>query len=707
MLFGKSTVNFGKANGHKTIPEVFRSVGANDNMITTRDEMRGFATLPSRSLELAMKVEADRLGRALILDEERQPEMSVVRNEYEIGENEPSQALMKAVVGTALLAHPYRWDPIGYRSDIEGVSTDKLRELYKTHFWPNNAEAILVGDFDTAEALAMFDREFGSFAASSKPIPEVITVEPPQEGERRVVVKRPGQVGIVQAAYVRPGVREPDFLPVHVLAVILARGVNSRLRQALVETQIASSVSPSNELLRDPFVLLIEAVVAQGSTHQKTEDALKAALYDIAANGVTEQEVRRAQKQIEVIEIRSRDGTQNLASSLGDAIASASWEWWESYIDSVNAVTVADVNRVAAKYLVPDHATIGWFVPVNAVEREAAATGSAPVGTPVSASSTATDPAPKAPAPVAATADVRPFAQRTLRRVLANGVILDVVENHTVPTIALHATVQAGTVTAPPGKPALADLTAEMLGRGTVTRNKRVIAEALESAGAELDFNAGSFDVTAKGAGLSRDARLLLEMLAEQLKHPVFAAEEIEKAKAELKTVILQNNESTDQRAYDRIRSGIFPAGHPYRASTQEELLASLAALTRDDIARFHRDRYNGSSLILTISGDVDAAAIAAVVENLFGDIPRGERPPFSRSRTLPGPPVREVVTMPGKANVSLIYGAASGLARKDPDYEAAVIANAALGQDAVSSRIGQRVRVTEGLSYDLRSRFS
>ena len=232
---------------------------------------------------------------------------------------------------------------------------------------------------------------------------------------------------------------------------------------------------------------------------------------------------------------------------------------------------------------------------------------------------------------------------------LANGVILDVVENHTVPTIALHATVQAGTVTAPPGKPALADLTAEMLGRGTVTRNKRVIAEALESAGAELDFNAGSFDVTAKGAGLSRDARLLLEMLAEQLKHPAFAAEEIEKAKAELKTVILQNNESTDQRAYDRIRSGIFPAGHPYRASTQEELLASLAALTRDDIARFHRDRYNGSSLILTISGDVDAAAIAAVVENLFGDIPRGERPPFSRSRTLPGPPVREVVTMPGR----------------------------------------------------------
>ena len=142
-----------------------------------------------------MKIEADRLGRGLILDEERQPEMSVVRNEYEIGENNPGEALSKAVIGTAITAHPYHWDPIGYRSDIEGVSTDKLREHYKNFFWPNNAEAILVGDFDTAKALAMFENEYGSFPTPTKPIPEVITVEPPQEGERRVVVKRPGQAG--------------------------------------------------------------------------------------------------------------------------------------------------------------------------------------------------------------------------------------------------------------------------------------------------------------------------------------------------------------------------------------------------------------------------------------------------------------------------------------------------------------------------------
>ena len=202
----------------------------------------------------------------------------------------------------------------------------------------------------------------------------MITVEPPQEGERRVVVKRPGQVGIVQVAYIRPGALDPDFIALEVLSTILSDGVNSRLYQALVETQAAASVGSTNHALRDPFVMLFQASIAPDSTHRKTEDALKAALDEVATNGVTEQEVRRAQKLIEVRVIRSRDGTFNLASNLGEAIASASWEWWHGYIDTMNKVTAADVKRVAAKYLVPDRATIGWFVPIEPAARQAAAT---------------------------------------------------------------------------------------------------------------------------------------------------------------------------------------------------------------------------------------------------------------------------------------------------------------------------------------------
>jgi len=240
MIFNKSTENFGKAKGHKTFQEVLYEAGADfssTNMTTWYDRMNGYSTLPSDKLELAVKIEADRMTRGLILESERQTEMSVVRNEYEIGENNPSQALYKAVVATAIQAHPYHWSTIGYRSDIEGVTIEQLRAHYKNFFWPNNSEAILVGDFDPVKALAIFDREFGSFAKSSKPIPEVITVEPPQEGERRTVVRRPGSVGLVMIGYPRPGAKHPDFMPLEVLSTILADGVNSRLYRALVDKQ--------------------------------------------------------------------------------------------------------------------------------------------------------------------------------------------------------------------------------------------------------------------------------------------------------------------------------------------------------------------------------------------------------------------------------------------------------------------------------------
>ena len=718
LLATKSTINFGPANGHKSIPDLLYAAGAgaDSNMTTWYDRMNGYSTLPSGRLELAMKIEADRLARGLILDRERQAEMSVVRNEYEIGENDPAEVLLKAVVGAAIAAHPYHWDTIGYRSDIEGVSTDKLREHYKSYFWPNNAEAILVGDFQFEKALAMFDREFGAFAPSTKPIPQVVTVEPPQEGERRVVIKRPGGAGIVQAAYIRPGAQHPDFIPLDVLSTILTQSLNSRLYQALVETQISSSVGATNHALRDPFVLLIQTTVARGSTHQQAEVALKAVLHEVASNGVTEEEVKRAQKQIEVRVVRSRDGTFNLASSLGEALASANWEWWHNYVDSVNKVTVEDVQRVAAKYLIPERATIGWFMPIEQQERQVIARGPTTIdaSTPLTASrgaDRASAPRAKANASLSLAvtprdADPSPFAKRASRRVLKNGMTLVVVENHAVPTVALQATILAGTVAVPVGKPALALLTADVLDRGTSTKGKLAIAEALDAVGAQLDVNGGFLETTATGSGLSRDTKLLLETLADQLKNPAFAPEEIEHAKAERKAVVMRNAGDTGRRALDRIRNIIYPEGHPHRAPTTEQMLASLDSLTRDELIQFHRERYNGSSLILAIAGDVATGEVVSMVEELFGDIPKGERPVSNWPRTPPGTPVSDVVTMRGKANINFIYGAASGLTRYDPDYEASLIANAAVGQDALSSRIGRRVRVVEGLSYSLASRF-
>lgn len=719
MIFNKSTQNFGRANGHKTFQEVLYEVGADagsSNMTTWYDRMNGYSTVPRDKLSMAMKIEADRLGRGLILDSERQSEMSVVRNEYEIGENNPQRALLQALVGTAIVAHPYHWSTIGYRADIEGVTTEKLREHYKTFFHPDNAQAILVGDFDPEEALATFDREFGGFPKAPKPIPQVITVEPPQEGERRTMLRRPGTVGLVMVGYTRPGVSHPDFNPLEVLANVLSEGVNSRLYKALVETRIATSVGALNFSLRDPYPFIAHATLAPGKTHEEAERAIKAVLADVAANGITAEELARAQRQIEVADIRTRDGTYNYAQNLGEVVASAHWKRFVTFVDDIRAVTADDVKRVAGRYLVPDRATVAWYVPLppDSKKPETLALGP-PVGVGAT-SATAAAASTQAPAPGAAPPAAKsatgatsiPFAQRTVRKVLANGVIVDVVRNAASPTVAVRGLVRGGEASAPADSPAIAALLARMLPRGTTKRPKEEIGKRLDGAGATRAYVMGLGETTITAAGLAKDLPLLVEVLAEELQHPAFDATELDKARQELENAYLRADDDTQARAMEKLSQLVFPATHPYYAPGREKRVANVRAITAQALRDFHRERMTGSNLVLAIVGDVDPAQAVALVEKAFAGLARGTRfDPSSLPRVaVTGPGVRENVKLPGKANMNLVMGAASGLRRGDPDFEAALVANAVLGQTALTSRIGKRVRDTEGLTYQVYSRF-
>ncbi|HSI53545.1 MAG TPA: pitrilysin family protein [Ramlibacter sp.] len=706
MIFNKSTENFGRAKGHKTFQEVLYEAGADagsTNMTTWYDRMNGYSTLPAGKLELAMRIEADRLGRALILDEERKSEMSVVRNEFEIGENNPTRSLYKATVAAAIQAHPYHWNTIGYRSDIEGVSTEKLREHYKAFFHPDNAEAILSGDFNTDEALAMFDQQFGAFPRAPHPIPQVITVEPPQEGERRAMVKRPGTVGMVQVAYMRPGASHPDFMALEVLAAVLGEGVNSRLYQALVNQGVATSVEADNWPLRDPFPTILMATAAPGKPLPEVEAALKAVVADVGAKGITAQELDRAKQQIEIEHVRSRDGPYGFARQMGEAVGSTDWKWFLTYTDRIKAVTAADVQRVAALYLVPDRATVGWFVPT--------APGTAPAAMPMAAQAPVPPPrnaSPEPPRNAAAAGQRLPFAQRTVRKVLANGVTVDVVANKSSPMVSIRGLAIAGQVTNPAGQPATAELVANMLARGTATRTKEQIGALLNNVGATRRYAAGLNDVAIEADGMARDLPLLLDVLADELRHPAFAAAELALARRELENDYLRADDETSPRALQRLGQLVFPVGHPYHPATRADKVRSLTALTEGDLRAFQQARYAGAGLFLAIVGDVDPAAAIAEVEKLFGGIARGERRSFAAlpRAVAAAATTREAVTLRGKANMNVIMGTASGLRRNDPDYEAALVANAALGQTALSSRIGRRVRDTEGLSYSLASRY-
>src|SRR5438045_5264240 len=194
MLF-KGTPTFNKDRGTQ-IAATLQRIGADFNATTWYDRTNYFETVPSDQLELAIRLEADRMRNSFIADADRQAEMTVVRNELERGQNEPSEVLDEAVYAAAFREHPYHHPTIGWRADVEGVPTSRLKEFYDTFYHPNNATVILVGDFDESEALQLISKHFGAVRASVKPIPEVYTDEPRQQGARRLVVRRAGELAL-------------------------------------------------------------------------------------------------------------------------------------------------------------------------------------------------------------------------------------------------------------------------------------------------------------------------------------------------------------------------------------------------------------------------------------------------------------------------------------------------------------------------------
>ena len=323
-----------------------------------------FAAIGSEHLETYISVEADRMRNLYLRESDRQPEMTVVRNEFEISENDPTQVLDVEMTAVAFLAHPYHHSTIGWRSDIEGVSIEKLREFYDTFYWPDNSTVSIVGDFDPATALGLVKRYYGIYPRAPKPIPQIYTEEPEQSGQRRVQVKRAGQLGVVGLAYKIPAGRHPDQAALQVLGSILTKGKNSRLYRALTDQTLTTEVSSFVGFFHDPSLLNLWANLAPGVTHEQVEKIITAEVERLKKDGVTAAEVSAAVNK-KVAEIAyARDGSFAVSSSLVEDIAVGDWTLYYTMEEAYANVTPADVMRVAHRYLNEDQSVVGWFVPV-------------------------------------------------------------------------------------------------------------------------------------------------------------------------------------------------------------------------------------------------------------------------------------------------------------------------------------------------------
>ncbi len=727
MLF-KGTPRNNRANG-RAFADIMNEIGASKNATTWIDRTNYFETVPIEFLPLAIELEADRMRAALIADSERRSEMTVVRNELERSDNSPARVLNFALVAAAFREHPYHHPTIGWRTDVEGVSTERLRELYDTFYHPDNATVFIVGDVDPDATRALVDAHFGALPRSAVAIPDVYTSEPPQLGERAITVKRPGDETIVAYAYHTPaafgqqnvlsnaqlaeralatGVPN-DSYALDVLSRILGRGDTSRLSRALVDEKLALDVSAWNWASRDPGLFQIIVSVKPDVSADAVRGRIDTTLAELASAGPTNEELERARTQIAVQRAFARDGTFGLAQRLGEFEAVGSWHLDDEYLERVAAVGIDDVRAAVTTYLHDDNRTLGTLLPgapkvfpvppFEAVEeRPGAAERIEMVALP-------------------AVSRVQPhrFSERIAKATLASGVAASYVANESSATVHVRGIIDAGFARSPE-HPLLPAIVAEMLSRGTRASDRITIEERLERAGVRRAYGADNergtgYDPLAfrfTAAARSKELPLLMETLAEELREPAFAPAELERVKSELTGSLRLLKTSTGWRALQRFLELAYAPGDPNYELSVDALLADVDAIDLELVRAYHAETVLRAPVRLSAAGGVDERTFLALAERTLGDVPFDVHAPVPAlpARTVAGAATRDRVTIERKTNVDMILGRTTTLVRRSADYLAALLANGILGQSTLSSRLGLRLRDREGLTYGVTSGF-
>jgi zinc protease len=727
MLF-KGTPNNNRRLG-RAFADMMNEIGASKNATTWIDRTNYFETVPAGYLEFAIELEADRMRNAFIADADRRSEMTVVRNELERSDNSPMRVLSAALVATAFREHPYHHPTIGWRPDVENVATERLRELYDTYYHPNNAAVFVVGDFEQSRTREAIERRFGALPRAPFAIPDVYTDEPPQVGERSLVIKRPGDTTLVGYAFHTPAAlgqmrvlsrselaeradaprteATVDGYALEVLARIVGRGRTSRLSRALVDSGLALDVSAWNWDSRDPGLFQIVVNVCPGRSADEVRSEVERVLATLAEHGPDPSEVERVQRQIVVQRAFARDGTYALASRLAEFEAVGGWRLDEDYVERVREVTPERVREVARAYVHDDNRTVGLLIPATAKTFDV-----------VPFEAVAANPEQSAvveAAPLPAPREFRdvPFAGRVAEGEFG-ALRWSYVATPENPTLHVRGLLEAGPALAG-ATPLLATLVADMLTRGTRRLRRQAIEERLERAGARRayyvdddpsqSYNPLAFRFTAACA--ADDAPLLLETLAEELAEPAFELTEFELVKAELVGALRLARTDTGWRAAQRFAQLAYEPGDPNAVPDAEISLAALEALTLDDARAFYERWVLRAQPLVTGAGALDERSFASLLERTLGTVPfRPAAPPVIEIRPRAARDAFERVELERKSNVDIVLGRAVSLVRSDPDFLAAHLANGILGQSTLSSRLGLRLRDREGLTYGVTSAF-
>ena len=680
----------------------------NMNGTTWYDRTNYYETLPAskENLEFAIHLEADRLINSWVRGEDLASEMTVVRNEFERGENSPQTILFQRIMTNAFQWHNYGKSTIGNRSDIERVPIDRLRAFYQKYYQSDNIMVVIAGKFDEEQALELCNKHFGSLERPKRQLEKTYTEEPAQDGERLVTLRREGDVPLVGAGYHFPSAGNEDFAAAQVLATILGMEPGGRLYKQLVEPGIASSVSTFTIKGHDPGMMIAMSELPADADVAEVQKEFVTAIEGISEAGIDPEDVTRAVRKL----MKSREKT--FADSAKFAVALSEWRAygdWRLYFlhrDRLEKVTAEDVTAAAEKYLVAANRTMGVFIPTESPDRapiparpQLAKALDGYEGREAIAKGESFDPSPSN------------IDQRTMSGTLNSGLKYALLPKKTRgERVVLRAKMHYGDLENLKGLVPASEVLPSLLQRGTKELTFQQVKDRLDELETTLSLSGGAGSMSIMLQTKREHFANALDLLRQILREPLLEEDELDIVRQEKVTSYESQLSEPTALAGNALYRALFslPADDVRYFPTYEEEIDRYKAIKNSDVQTLHQEYLNGQHVEVAVAGDFDEDAIKDQLESIFGDWQAKQD--YERF-ALPVKPAEkgslERIDTPGKANSMYIAGLVLPLREGDDGYEATLVGNYILGGGPLSSRLADTVRKEKGLSYTVRSQFT
>jgi zinc protease len=692
---------------HPNIPQELTEHGARPNGTTWYDRTNYFETFSAteENLKWALDLEADRMINSFIAKKDLDSEMTVVRNEFESGENSPSSVLMERVLSTGYLWHNYGKSTIGCRADLENVPIDRLQAFYKKYYQPDNAVLLVAGKFDEEKTLALIDGYYSNIPVPDRKLFPTYTKEPTQDGERAVTLRRTGDLQVVSCMYhTAPGAHQ-DYASIAILDEILTNEPAGRLYKALVETKKASLVWSFAPALKEGGFIYINADVRKDNSLQEAEDILINTLDELKNNPITQEELDRSKAKLLKYWELAYNASDRVGMRLSEYIAQGDWRLFFLFRDAIENVTLEDITLATINYFKPSNRTIGKFIPEEKPDRvdvpaapDLALLTADYKGKEMIAVGEAFDPSPDN------------IDSRTLTAKLDSGAeVAYLSKENRGDGVSANITLRFGTPNSLVGKSTIGRFTARMLDKGTKTLTRQEIEDKLDKLKARVNVYGGVSNANARIETTNENLLEVLDITNDILRNPVFSQEEFEKLIEEELAGLeesLSDPQSLAGNTFSRALSN-YPKSDVRYVMTLEEQIAEVKALKLEDIVKFYNDYYGASDATISVVGDFDQDLVDSKVKKYFGD---WKSPSKYVRITDPYVAVKgeeKDINTPDKANAMFLAGINLPINDSHEDYTAMVIGNYMLGGGFLNSRLATRIRQKEGLSYGVGSWFN